>query len=43
MTVHNSRFSLDERVVTSVDTKHSICTLLPSSVIQLSCLSNQQH
>ena len=41
MTVHNSRFSLDERIVTFVDTKHSIYTLLPSSGLQLPCLSDQ--
>jgi len=40
MTVHNSRFSLEERVVTFVDTKHSNYTLLPSSGPQLPCLSH---
>jgi len=43
MTVHNSRFSLDERVLTFVDTKHSIYTLLPSSALQLSCLRYQRQ
>jgi len=43
MTVHNSRFSLEERVVTFVDTKHSNYTLLPSSRLQLPCLSDQRH
>jgi len=40
MTVHNSCFSLGERVVTFVDTKYSIYTLLPSSLLQLPCLSD---
>ena len=42
MTAHSSRFSLDELVVTFVDTKHSIYALLPSSVLQLLCLSDQR-
>jgi hypothetical protein len=43
MTVHNSRISLEERVVTFVDTKHSKYTLLPSSGLHLQCLSEQRH
>jgi hypothetical protein len=42
MTVHNCRFSLEERVATFVDTKHSIYTALPSSGLQLPCLSDTQ-
>jgi len=43
MTVHNSRFSLDELVVTFVDTKYSIYTLLPNSVPQLPYLIDQRY
>jgi hypothetical protein len=43
MIIHNSRFSLDERVVTVLDTKHSIYTLLPSTGLQLPCLSDTRH
>jgi len=42
MTVHNSRFSLDECVVKFVDTKHSNYSLLLSSVLQLPCLSDRR-
>jgi len=40
MTVHNFRFSLDERVVTFIDTKLSNYTLLPSSGLQQPWLSD---
>ena len=43
MTEDNNSFSLDERVVTLLDMKYSICTLLPSSLLQLPCLSDQRN